>query len=86
MNIEKIIKDSFNEALKTVDAKLLIDLNDEAVLMETGLDSLGFAILVTLLEEKLDFDPFASMDEAFYPVTYGEFVTLYSKHYQDNQN
>jgi len=45
------------------------------------LDSLGFAILVTNLEEELEYDPFSLSSDAFYPQTFGEFV----KFYYDNQ-
>lgn len=59
----------------------LAEMTDETVLLETGLDSLGFAILVTQLEEELDYDPFSLSNEAYYPQTLGEFV----KFYRDNQ-
>ncbi len=49
----------------------------DTVLLNTGLDSLGFAILVTKLEEELDFDPFSLSKDAFYPQTFGEFVKFY---------
>lgn len=54
-------------------------LEDDTVLLETGLDSLGFAILVARLDEDLGFDPFASADDAFYPRTFKEFVEFYSR-------
>ena len=52
-------------------------IKDDLVLLETGLDSLGFAILVVELEEELGFDPFTLSDAAFYPQTFGEFVDFY---------
>lgn len=55
-------------------------LEADTVLLETGLDSLGFAILVTRLEEELGFDPFTLADEPFYPRTYGEFLSFYGAH------
>jgi acyl carrier protein len=55
-------------------------LNDETVLLSTGLDSLGFAVLVVELEESLGFDPFSLAEEAYYPQTFGEFVAFYEKH------
>ncbi len=55
-----------------------LDLNP--VLLETGMDSLGFAILVTQLEEKLDFDPFSDSEDAFYPTYFDEFVKFYFEH------
>lgn len=50
---------------------------DSTVIFETGLDSLGFAMLVARLEDSVGFDPFAEMTEAFYPRTFGEFVSVY---------
>jgi len=45
-------------------------------LLESGLDSLCFAILVARLEDSLGTDPFTS-DDAVFPVTFGEFVKSY---------
>lgn len=55
-------------------------LSDDLVLLESGLDSMGFAVLVVELEEFLGFDPFSISEEAFYPSTFGEFVSFYEKH------
>ena len=55
-------------------------LSDDLVLLESGLDSMGFAVLVVELEEALGFDPFSISEEAFYPSTFGEFVSFYEKH------
>lgn len=65
-------------ALLEEDDKPVVDLPDDVVLLETGLDSLGFAILVTRLEETLGYDPFTEMDEPVYPQTLGEFVDIYA--------
>lgn len=46
-------------------------------LLESGLDSIGFATVVALLEERLGFDPFLLSDEPVYPTTLGEFVAVY---------
>lgn len=54
-------------------------LEDEAILLKSGLDSLGFAILVARLEEELGYDPFVMMDEPVYPSTFGEFVEIYQR-------
>lgn len=58
---------------------LVPDVNDFTVLLESGLDSLGFAILVARLEEDLGYDPFTLMEEPVYPRTFGEFVMMYQK-------
>lgn len=52
---------------------------DDTLLLETDLDSLGFAVLVTRLEERLGYDPFSLMDEPVYPATFGEFVAVYER-------
>ena len=59
--------------------QLVRELDDSTVLLESGLDSLGFAILVARLEEELGYDPFSIMVEPVYPRTLGEFVTIYQK-------
>ena len=55
-------------------------ISDDTVLLETGLDSLGFAVLVTQLEESLGYDPFTLMSEAIYPRTLSEFESVYVKY------
>ncbi|OAN19074.1 hypothetical protein A3K86_01500 [Photobacterium jeanii] len=78
--MRKVIIEKFNEALEQTDvAQRYSEIDDDQVLLESGLDSLGFAILVTLLEEELDFDPFQEMEDAVYPITFGEFVAIYEK-------
>lgn len=57
---------------------------DEMVLLQSGLDSLGFAILVAQLENELGYDPFTLMEEAIYPSTFGEFVSIYEKYAPQN--
>ncbi len=54
-------------------------LNDEIVLLESGLDSLGFAILVARLEEELGYDPFVMMGEPVYPRSLGQFIEIYQR-------
>lgn len=54
-------------------------LADDTVLLDTGLDLLGFAIFVSQLEEELGYDPFSLSDDAFYPQTFDEFVGFYRK-------
>lgn len=79
--MRKIILEKFNEAFEQTDKGVQFeDIQDDAVLLETGLDSLGFAILVALLEEELDYDPFQLMNEPVYPTTFGEFLAIYEKY------
>lgn len=78
--MKKIILEKFNEALEQTNVdKHYDDIAEDVILLESGLDSLGFAILVALLEEELDFDPFQEMEDAIYPTTFGEFVAIYEK-------
>lgn len=56
------------------------ELAEDTVLLETGLDSLGFAIFVSTLEEELGYDPFTLAEDAFYPRTFGEFVGFYARY------
>jgi len=52
-------------------------LTDDLVLLDSGLDSLGFAILVARLEDTLGFDPFTASDDVYFPVTLGDFIGVY---------
>jgi aryl carrier-like protein len=60
--------------------ELVQELDETTVLLESGLDSLGFAILVARLEEELGYDPFSMMEEPVYPRKLGEFVDIYRKY------
>ncbi len=80
MTLHETIKEKYLEVLEQTGNELLVpELKDDVVLLESGLDSLGFAILVATLDEALEFDPFTMMDEPFYPSTFGEFVEIYEK-------
>jgi acyl carrier protein len=57
--------------------KTLAPLSDDLVLLESGLDSLGFAVLVARLEDTLGIDPFTTAEDATFPVTFGDFVKVY---------
>ena len=52
-------------------------LSDDLVLLDSGLDSLCFAILVARLEDSLGLDPFTASDDVYFPVTLGDFVKAY---------
>jgi acyl carrier protein len=55
----------------------LAPLTNELVLLDSGLDSLCFAILVARLEDKFGVDPFTASEEVVFPVTLGDFVAAY---------
>jgi hypothetical protein len=58
----------------------LARLSDDLKLLESGLDSLSFALIVARLEDAVGFDPFDSDEETRFPVTFGDFVRLYDNH------
>jgi acyl carrier protein len=80
MNVRNQITRVFHEVLQETGAELQGELTDRTVLLESGLDSLGFAILVARLDEELGYDPFSISNEAYYPTTFGEFVAYYEQH------
>jgi hypothetical protein len=55
----------------------LAPLTDELELLDSGLDSLCFAIIVTRLEGSLEIDPFSDSEDARFPVTLGDFIDFY---------
>lgn len=57
--------------------KTLAPLHDDLVLLDSGLDSLGFAVLVARLEDTLGIDPFTTAEDAMFPLTLGDFVKVY---------
>ena len=59
--------------------KALAPLTDDLTLMESGLDSLCFAILVARLEDALGADPFTTSDSMRFPNTVGELVAFYDE-------
>jgi len=83
MDIRKILENAFQEACASRNSEAPPVLADDMVLLESGLDSLGFAILVTNLEMELGYDPFTLMEEPVYPRTFGEFHGIYDR-YKDH--
>ena len=77
MNIRSTIISEINSILVEQGSNPTSSFDEFTVIFDTGLDSLGFAILVTRLEDKLGFEPFSEMTQAFYPRTFGEFVAVY---------
>ena len=52
-------------------------------MLELGLDSLCFAIIVSRLETVLGVDPFSDNADAPFPVTLGEFIRFYENAVQE---
>lgn len=75
MNTRSTIIEQFERLAREQDRPVPL-LTDDLPLLECGLDSLSFAIIVTRLEDSFGVDPFAA-DEALIPLTFGEFVLLY---------
>jgi len=54
-------------------------LESDTILLETGFDSMAFAVLVAQLDDDLGVDPFALDMDADPPVTFAEFVGFYER-------
>ena len=76
MSIRTEIINQFELVAKDQKQKLP-PLSDELVLLESGLDSLFFAVIVARLEDELGFDPFSACEEVEFPVTFSDFVRIY---------
>lgn len=76
MSIETIVRAEFEQVAREQD-KVLGVLADDTVLLESGLDSLCFAIIVARLEDRLGVDPFTASEDAYFPVTLGDFIKFY---------
>jgi hypothetical protein len=76
MNVRSEIITQFTHVAEE-HAQRLAPLADDLELLESGLDSLCFAIVVIRLQETLGVDPFSSSEDILFPVTFGEFVRCY---------
>ena len=76
MDIKSEIIAQFKQVAQEQD-KRLAPLTDELALLNSGLDSLCFAIVVARLETSLGMDPFSEDEDARFPVTFGDFIRFY---------
>jgi len=76
VNVRKEIVTKFKQVAQEQN-KRLAPLTDGLELLNSGLDSLSMAILVSRLEDSLGIDPFMASEDAQFPVTFGDFVKLY---------
>ena len=76
MSVKLTIIDQMEEIARE-HGKILAPLRDDLVLLDSGLDSLGFAVLVARLEDTLGSDPFTAAEDAMFPLTLGDFVKVY---------
>jgi acyl carrier protein len=79
MSVRDTVTSQFEQVAREQNRKLA-RLTDNLKLLESGLDSLSFALIVMRMEEALGFDPFDAGDDVKFPVTFGDFVALYEKH------
>jgi len=79
MSIRSTVISQFEQVAVEQNRKLA-RLSDELKLLDSGLDSLSFALIVARLEDALGYDPFEVADDLKFPVTFGEFVKLYENH------
>lgn len=78
MEIRKIIE----SAVKSIAAeqqRRFPPLTDDLLLLNSGLDSLAFALLVVKLEDELGVDPFTESENIQAPVTFRDFAELYER-------
>jgi acyl carrier protein len=76
MSVKSTIVSVF-EQVSCEQGKTLTALLDDTMLLESGLDSLCFAIIVARLEDALGVDPFQTATDEKFPVTFGNFVKFY---------
>jgi len=76
MSIRSEVLDQFQQVAHE-QSKRLGPLSDERPLLDLGLDSLCFAIIVSRLEIVLGVDPFSENEVAPFPVNLGEFIRFY---------
>lgn len=79
MSVEDAIEAQF-EQVAIEQHRKLSRLTPELKLLDSGLDSLCFALIVARLEDALGFDPFEADEGMKFPVTYGDFVGMYENH------
>jgi acyl carrier protein len=78
MSVKSTITAQFQQVAREQD-RTLAPLSDELKLVQSGLDSLSFAIIVARLEDSLGVDPFNATEAVEFPVTFGDFVRLYER-------
>jgi acyl carrier protein len=76
MDVRLEIIAQFKQVAREQDRRLA-PLEDSLELVNSGLDSLCFAIIVARLESSLGLDPFSASEDGRFPVTFGDFVNFY---------
>lgn len=78
MSVKSIVVSHFEQVAEEHKI-LLAPLADDLALVDSGLDSLCFAIIVARLEDVLGIDPFSTGDDILFPVTLSDFVNSYER-------
>jgi acyl carrier protein len=78
MDVRSEITAQFKQVAREQDRRLA-PLTDNLELLNSGLDSLCFAIIVDRLESSLGLDPFSDAEDAPFPVTFGAFINFYER-------
>jgi acyl carrier protein len=76
VSVRSEVLSQFQQVAKEQNRKLA-PLADDLVLLESGLDSLCVAIIVTRLEDTLGVDPFSTAEDGAFPATLGDFIRFY---------
>ena len=74
--LEELVREQANLAGASVTGAI----PDEAVLVDLGLDSLGFVKIIVEMQRTFDVDPFGREDTISYPETVGELKELYRRY------
>lgn len=78
MSVRDTIAETFEMVAREQNRKLQ-PLTDQLKLLDSGLDSISFALIVMRLEDALGYDPFDNESIVKFPVTYGDFVKMYER-------
>lgn len=76
MSVRSIVSSTFEQVARE-QHRTFAPLSNDLMLVDSGLDSLCFAIVVAKLEDEIGFDPFNADEAVEFPVTFGDFVRLY---------
>ena len=76
MSTRSVIIKQFEQVAKEQKLRLA-PLTDDLALLDSGLDSLCFAIIVARLEDALGIDPFSADEDLEFPVTLSDFINFY---------
>jgi len=79
MSLRRTVISQF-EQVAIEQRRKLAPLSNDLRLLDCGLDSLSFALIVAKLEDALGFDPFDTSAPMTFPVTFGDFVKLYDNY------